>query len=158
MKIFGIKLFERNTNAHNDDTPSIDNSISGNAIIEIEIYRSDFGSWVFDDNRVGLYREPFVSGIDKMIDTLTSDMENANKGFIARFSEFEFPGKQFTLRWKRSEHGGNWYYSNEIKIEGWLCPALYKYFKIAPKQIHFQILRKVAQQGDRPEPVSNHNQ
>jgi hypothetical protein len=35
--------------------------------------------WVFDDARVGLDKEPFVSGADKMIDVLVSDIPNAEK-------------------------------------------------------------------------------
>ncbi|MGH7971928.1 MAG: DUF6717 family protein [Limisphaerales bacterium] len=31
---------------------------------------------------------------------------------------------------------GNWYFSPEFKIEGWLCPALFKYFDQAPTEIY----------------------
>jgi hypothetical protein len=40
------------------------------------------------------------------------------------------------LEWKREEYGGNWYFSSEFKMEGWLCPALFKYFDNAPKEIY----------------------
>jgi hypothetical protein len=29
----------------------------------------------------------------------------------------------------------------ELKEEGWLCPALYKYFEIAPKEIFMNIAK-----------------
>ncbi len=32
------------------------------------------GTWVFDDERVGLDKEPFVSGADVIIDRLTCDI------------------------------------------------------------------------------------
>lgn len=47
-----------------------------------------------------------------------------------------FPGYRVKLEWKREEYGGNWYYSAEFKMEGWLCPALFKYFEKAPKEIY----------------------
>ena len=32
--------------------------------------------------------------------------------------------------------GGNWYYSPDLEKEGWLCPALFKYFDEAPEKIY----------------------
>ncbi len=34
------------------------------------------------------------------------------------------------------ESGGTWYYSDHYKMEGWLCPALFKYFPTAPREIY----------------------
>jgi hypothetical protein len=34
--------------------------------------------------------------------------------------------------------GGNWYYSAQLDLEGWLCPALLRYFAEAPKQLYVQ--------------------
>jgi hypothetical protein len=94
------------------------------------------GSWVFDDEDVGLYREPFVSGIDVMIDRLVANIPKAEKGFRLIFSPGPFPGYTVKLEWRRTEYGGNWYFSPEYNMEGWLCPALFKYFKEAPKEIY----------------------
>jgi len=41
------------------------------AVLTIEPYRHD-GTWVFDEARVGLHREPFVAGITEMIDRLVA--------------------------------------------------------------------------------------
>ena len=30
----------------------------------------------------------------------------------------------------------NWYYSPEFDMEGWLCPALFKYFDKAPRELY----------------------
>ncbi len=30
----------------------------------------------------------------------------------------------------------NWFYSDHDKMEGWLCPALFKYFPKAPRNIY----------------------
>ena len=92
--------------------------------------------WVFDDPGVGLAREPFVSGADDMIDALVADIPNAQKGFRLLFSATPFPGCSFRLEWRREEYGGNWYFSPDFNLEGWLCPALLKYFERAPAEIY----------------------
>ena len=37
---------------------------------------------------------------------------------------------------------GNWYYSPELDMEGWLCPALLKYFDEAPRELFVQVKPK----------------
>ena len=98
-----------------------------NSIRVIAPYKYE-GMWVFDDAAVGLVREPFVAGIDTMIDRLVAAIPDANKGFRLVFSEAPFPGHTTQLDWRREESGGNWYFCPRFGIEGWLCPALFKYF------------------------------
>lgn len=93
------------------------------------------GQWVFDDARVGLVREPFISGADTLIDRMVAGIPDAGSGFNLVFSAAPFPGSQIELEWVRSEHGGNWYYSAALQHEGWHCPALLKYFDVAPAKI-----------------------
>jgi hypothetical protein len=50
-----------------------------------------------------------------------------------------FPGHQYRLDWRRAESGGNWYYSADLDMEGWLCPALFRYFSDAPAFLYVQI-------------------
>lgn len=106
-----------------------------NAMMVIFPYRCEH-TWVFDDERVGLVREPFVSGIPQMIDILVSDIPNAEKGFKLLFSGNPFPGYQAELIWQRNEYGGNWYSWDQKNMEGWLCPALFKYFGEAPTKLY----------------------
>src|SRR5262245_50286753 len=106
-----------------------------NAISLIVPYRYE-GMWVFYDPRVGLVREPFVAGIDVMIDKLVAEIPDAQKGFRLLFSSTPFPGYTLTLEWRREEYGGNWYYSPQFDMEGWLCPALFKYFPKAPSALY----------------------
>jgi hypothetical protein len=94
------------------------------------------GCWVFDDASVGLLQEPFVLGVDTMIDKLAADIPNGDKGFKLLFSGSKFPGYTTKLEWRREEMGGNWYYSFDYQMEGWLCPALFKYFHEAPREIY----------------------
>jgi hypothetical protein len=112
-----------------------------NAINVIAPYRY-LDMWVFDDPRVGLTAEPFVGGADTMIDQVTADIHNAGDGFVMVFSSTPFPGHQFRLEWRREERGGNVYYSAELEAEGWLCPALFRYFDNAPAEIYVQVKPK----------------
>jgi len=105
-----------------------------NAITVFHPYKHE-GMCVFDDPEVGLRREPFVSGIDTMIDKLVADIPNAASGFNLLFSPTPFPGHTVKLEWRRAESGWNWYYSEQFKMEGWLCPALFKYFDEAPPEL-----------------------
>jgi hypothetical protein len=106
-----------------------------NSLFVIVPYKYE-GTWVFDDPAVGLKKEPFIAGIDTMIDKVVADIPNAERGFRAIFSAMPFPGYTLKLQWRRQESGGNWYYCEKFSIEGWLCPALFKYFAEAPREIY----------------------
>ena len=111
-----------------------------NSLFAIAPYKfNDF--WVFDDPSVGLCQEPFVSGADQILDLLTEHIPDAEKGFKLVFSPQPFPGYTARLEWNREEVGGNWYSWPERGIEGWLCPALFKYFETAPKEIYIHVSR-----------------
>jgi hypothetical protein len=112
-----------------------------NSLFAIAPYNFE-GFWVFDDPRVGLIKEPFVSGADRIIDILTEGIPDAARGFKLVFSPAPFPGYTARFVWNRPEHGGNWYSWPERNIEGWLCPALFKYFETAPKEIYVQAAAK----------------
>jgi hypothetical protein len=71
-----------------------------------------------------LVQEPFVSGADTWIDRVVADIPNAENGFTLIFSSTPFPGHQYRLDWRRAESGGNWYYSADLDMEGWLGAAL----------------------------------
>lgn len=91
---------------------------------------------MFDDAATGLVAEPFVFGMPEMIDSLVADIPEAGRGFRLLFSANPFPGYQAELEWLREEFGGNWYLWKVRNMEGWLCPALFKYFEAAPPRIY----------------------
>jgi hypothetical protein len=93
------------------------------------------GTWVFNDDRVGLLQEPFVSGVPEMIDDLVADIPDARSGFRLLFSSAPFPGFQRKLEWVREEFGGNWYRADQPPSEGWLGRALFRYFDSAPAEL-----------------------
>src|SRR5207249_3741804 len=105
-----------------------------NALMVIVPYKYE-GLWVFDDAAVRLSKEPFIAGIDTLIDKATANIPDAQHGFRAIFSGTQFPGANFKLEWRRAESGGNWYYSPEFSQEGWLCPVLFKYCNSSPGEI-----------------------
>ncbi len=64
-----------------------------NSIFVIKPYRWE-GLWVFDDEQVGLVKEPFVAGADTLIDVAIErkGIANAADGFLLLFSASPFPG------------------------------------------------------------------
>ena len=114
-----------------------------NAIIAIHPYKYE-GMWVFDDPAVGLRQEPFVSGADTIIDSMVREIPNADRGFTLLFSAEPFPGHQAEFDWLRAEMSGNWYRHSALEMDGWLCPALLKYFVSPPKKLYAQFKYKAA--------------
>lgn len=108
-----------------------------NSIIAIHPYLYQ-GVWVFDDPAVGLVQEPFVSGADDIIDRMVENIPDAQKGFTLLFSAAAFPGHQVVFDWVRADMSGNWYRSAVLEMEGWLCPALLKYFDSPPTKLYAQ--------------------
>lgn len=106
-----------------------------NALVAIYPYKFE-GLWVFDDQKVGLVQEPFISGADIIIDRMTTHIPGAERGFRLLFSAKPFPGFTAEFEWRREDASGSWYYSRELNQEGWLCPALFRYFYSAPAKIY----------------------
>jgi len=103
-----------------------------NSLMIISPYRYA-GTWVFDDPRAGLVREPFVRGVPEMIDVLVADIPDAKDGL---FSANPFPGYQKKLTWLRGDMQGNYYRLDDPPMEGWICPALFKYYEEAPQELY----------------------
>ena len=108
-----------------------------NAIMILHPYKHN-GMWVFDDEARGLVKEPFVCGIPEMIDVMVKDIPKAKKGFNLIISADAFPKYQGFLDLASADnYGGHWYRWEAKKMEGWLCPALLKFFAAAPDRIYF---------------------
>jgi hypothetical protein len=80
-----------------------------------------------------------VSGADVLIDRAVANIPDAHGGFLLLFSAAPFPGHQLRLERRRADSDGNWYHSSEFNLEGWLCPALLRYFERAPREIYVQV-------------------
>lgn len=98
-------------------------------------------TWVFDDPHTGLKEEAFVCGATEMISRLvaTKRVPHAEHGFAMMFSDQPFEGHDAVLSLLRpDEYEGNWYdgYVAGLRMECWLCPALFCYFTVAPVKIY----------------------
>jgi hypothetical protein len=115
--------------------PGSGSRLPQNSILVIAPYRYE-GTWVFDDDRFGLVREPFVGGVPEMIDHLVADIPDAEKGFRLTFSTQPFPEFEEKLTWVRGDSVGNYYRLDDPPMEGWICPALFKYYDEPPREIY----------------------
>jgi len=103
--------------------------------------------WVFDDPETRLKEEAFVSGMSEMISALvvSKGIPDAKRGFSLSFNDEPFE-HDVELRWLKTgiegvvvdsleaRTAGNWY-SGEVagtEMEGWFCPALFRYFDRTP--------------------------
>jgi hypothetical protein len=111
-----------------------------NSISMIVPYKKQ-GMWMFDDERVGLVEELFVAGADVIMEQISAHIPDAESGFRLIFSSTPFPGHQARMEWLRydEDNPGNWYRWTGTDLEGWLCPALFKYFDEAPKNIYIKV-------------------
>jgi hypothetical protein len=101
----------------------------------IQPYRAR-GTWVFDDEATGLEGEPFVNGMPEMIDRLVADIPGAASGFRLTISAEDFPDHDLVVE-RREPYAHGWYYADPRSGQrGWLCPALFKYFREAPERIY----------------------
>jgi hypothetical protein len=58
------------------------------------------------------------------------------------FAGIPFPGHQHAFDRTREENGGNFYRHRLTGQEGWLCPALFKYFETAPAELFVEVRPK----------------
>lgn len=114
-----------------------------NSIFVIKPYKGI--TWVFDDPARGLLAEPFVMGMDTIIDQVVKakTIPGAADGFMLMFSANKLPINTVVLGREESDGGGTWYQvletnpSNMVTQErGWLCPALLQYFDEPPEYIY----------------------
>lgn len=99
----------------------------------LKLYKEG-STWYFDDKEKGIEKEPFVQGSSEII---SSTVGRDVKKLQLTFSDSEqFPNYLYKL-----EEQGDWthYYSEKLKMYGWLCPVLYKYFDSPPKTIFYTI-------------------
>lgn len=115
----------------------IDPKILDNVMV-IYPYKTGTGYWVFDDAEKDLVAEGLVDGIDDMLDTISARYGVTR--LPVGFSSEPIEDHDVSLQWVREGYGGNIYYSPELDHEGWLCPALFRYFDEAPKNMYIKVL------------------
>jgi len=121
-------------------------STNANSILTIFPYKHH-GQWVFDDARVGLDKEALVCGIPEILEKALVDagipLREAEKGCALCFSANPFPDSQVTLARISGDRlneamAGNWY-ETQHGMQGWLCPALFRYFDVAPERLYAKV-------------------
>lgn len=106
-----------------------------NTLNTIVIYRHA-GTWVFDDDRYALVREPFVAGMPEIIDHHAKEaFGEIPRKIRVTFASQPFPTSTLILERLYREHNGAWYIDKATDRKGWLCPALLHYFKKPPKTL-----------------------
>ena len=60
----------------------------------------------------------------------------AEREFRLLFSARPFPGFALSFKQERAQFDGHWYACEQLGAEGWLCPALLKYFGAAPPELY----------------------
>jgi len=104
-----------------------------NQVNVLHIFKEN-GVWMFNDEEVGLYKEPFVPSINPMIETYV----RGRKEFTAFISKDPMYDVTLTLNRVDDKIEGVYEMAGS-GIVGWLCPALLKYFEGYPKNIYVKI-------------------
>ena len=111
-------------------------------ILSLYVYKDTKGRWVFDDPAKRIHQEPFVSGMDKVLDYLTKGIPNAGYyGFILHIQEGVGSDDHLFVTLCHAEAilhpylgQSNWYYCEELgRMRAWICPVLYKYIDHTPQ-------------------------
>ena len=106
-----------------------------------------FGGWVDPETTPGLTFTTFADSVPGYQHHLVvvSDAGGKVKALAGEFrsgalvfSATAFPGHELKLERGKEDAGGYWYFSRELGMEGWLCPALFKYFDVAPEVFYAQ--------------------
>jgi len=122
-------------------------------VIELNMYRNSRGQLAFDDDRVGIKNEPFVAGMDKVLEALA--LQAGSDTFTLKMRGFAIPNCDITWTEKptneyfevtlneRLYHNivgrSHWYDCKKLEQRVWLCPNLHRYYNIAPDIIWFYI-------------------
>jgi hypothetical protein len=92
------------------------------------------GTWVLDDFRRGLVREPFEMGMPTMIDDLVQDITDARRRFRVLFSAPPFRA----FKDESSGFAKYWTATGTVRraTDGGLAvPGLFHYFEDAPREL-----------------------
>lgn len=96
------------------------------------------GLWVFDDPAKELDKEPLVEGADTFLDLMTEGFPK--EACVVMFSGSQFPSAQLVLhKVGNGVGGGTDYEHRDTDHQMWLCPALFKYFDVAPEKIFLSV-------------------
>lgn len=93
------------------------------------------GTWVFDDLSKGISKELFINGSDGIFEYFYNQR---NQYFELKFSDKPFPECELIFNKKNQELDGYWYSCCSLRMSGWLCPVILKYYGEAPERLFVQ--------------------
>lgn len=92
--------------------------------------------WLFDDQSVGLYHEPFISGADIFLDRISKGKTEITTVFSSTY----FPTARWVIEKINKEcESGAWYYSKDFDMQLWLCDACLLYISPHPDKIFIEV-------------------
>lgn len=105
-----------------------------NVVNLLDLYRTEYGIWCFDDKDLGIIAEPFVGDINLMIDMIANGKLRLPV-FISHSPIYEHT---ISLT-QHTELGEGVYQLDGTEVTGWLCPVTLMFFKEYPKRIYVKI-------------------
>ena len=118
----------------------------------IEPYWHD-DMWVFDDEYLGMDKEPLVAGMPQIVDDLVRNISDARGAFKLLFSPAPFPGYRMKLERTGEDDQCGGYAIDGRPEEGRLSAALSNYFATPPETIFVAAEPAGGRVGDSSEKV-----
>ena len=105
------------------------------------ILRHHEGRWLFDDLDRDIFGEPFVDGMDEILDKLSGIPRSFDSQGRAKMTFSDRTAPQLTHELQRQEfmHGGYYYRLAGTDDRGWLCPVTMQYFASFPVSLFLRV-------------------
>lgn len=113
---------------------------ANNLVNILHPYRTKHGTWVYDDEDLGVYGEAFVCGSSEVIDALVG-MDT--KEFTLIISREPIPGYDAKIARLIEEEKKDgivgWYQLEGTEMKHWLCSCTTDYFEGYPLEIFIKV-------------------
>ena len=78
-------------------------------------------------------------GIPEIINKAVAHLHDPQAGFTVLFNNTGLPSADVVLKKLDIDSGGTWYEQEGTGLKGWLCPALFKYYPVAPEKLYIKV-------------------
>ena len=124
-----------------------------NAEYRVFVHHSH-GMWVFSDGHREINSEPFVDGMDVILDHVSGRIPRTVDSVASvwfSFSDLALFDADVSYVLVREEpmQGGYYYRLEGTDLRGWICPVALKYFPTHPERIYFMIVGVLGADGTR---------
>ena len=109
-----------------------------NAEYRVFVHHSH-GMWVFSDGHREINSEPFVDGMDVILDHVSGRIPRTVDSVASIWFNFSDLALQ----------GGYYYRLEGTDLRGWICPVALKYFPTHPERIYFMVVGLGGADGTR---------